>query len=207
MSKRPARRKPTRKASTKVARKPARRPARKPARKPAPARTTRGTVMVQRTSDFVRFARKMIDDMIAGIPDERALDQAPGLPNHKLWTYGHLAVSNAWFASMIDGKPLGVPDSYNQLFGMTSKPTSDPSIYPPLMDVRQVYLDTFNRLAAAFNTLTDDQLTAPPAGDGAGFVNDKLDAAIKAAWHEGWHLGQISLLRKALGGSPLFSQP
>lgn len=192
--------KPRKKASRKAA------PAKSKAKHPAPraAKAPAGRVLAKRTVELLRFARKMVDDMAAGIPDERATEQLAGAYNHKAWTIGHLGDSNAWFASLIDGKPVGNPEGHEQLFGMKSKPTPGGASYPPLDELRAHREATFNRLVAAVEALTDDQLQHDKlAGDGAGFVHDKLDSALKVVWHEGWHLGQIAALRKGLGLPPL----
>ena len=200
--------------ATKSAKRSARRPVRKPAkRKPAKraavkrAGSASSQALARRAAEFLRFARKMVDDMAAGIPDERATEQIAGAYNHKTWTIGHLGDSNAWFASLIDGRPVGTPPGHESLFGMSSKPVADAGTYPSLDELRAHREATFNRLVAAVEALTDDELLNDPLdGDGAGFVNDKFDSALKAAWHEGWHLGQIAALRKGLGLPPLFGR-
>lgn len=165
------------------------------ARSPAPT----ASAVSQRASTLVRFAHKMLADMAGGIPDDRATSQLAGAYNHKLWTLGHLADSNQWFAWLIDGQPMTLPAEWNRLFGMGSTPQDDAAIYPPIADVRAAFEASVDRLCAAIEAHTDAELGGPPAGDGAGFVHDKLDSAFKAVWHYGWHLGQVAALRKGLG--------
>jgi hypothetical protein len=155
--------------------------------------------IARRASGLLRFAHKMLADMAAGIPDDRGTSQLPGAYNHKLWTLGHMADSNQWFAALIDGQGMTLPAEWNKLFGMGSTPADDPAIYPPMADARAAFEASVDRLCAAIEARTDAELDTPPAGDGAGFVLDKLDSALKAAWHYGWHLGQIAALRKGLG--------
>jgi len=219
MSKKPAKKttkKTTKKSASKATRKAAPKagkpvgksagkiPAKTPAasgRKPAGGRSVAAAsnAVSKRSSALLRFSHKMLADMAAGIPDERACEQLPGAYNHKLWTLGHMAHSNQWFASLIDGQPMTSPQEWETLYGMKSKPTSDPAVYSPVADMRAAFEASIDRLCAAVDALSDAELDAPPAGDGAGFVTDKLDSAFKAAWHYGWHLGQIASLRKGLG--------
>ena len=35
--------------------------------------------------------------------------------------------------------------------------------------------------------------------DSHGFAKTRMDVLIRAAWHEGWHSGQLGSLRRALG--------
>lgn len=222
MSKKPAKKsasKPAKKTGKKAAAKPAKAAKRvgKPAgraggkasskkavasgRKPTGGRTgaAASNAVSQRSSALLRFAHKMLADMAAGIPDERACEQLPGAYNHKLWVLGHMAHSNQWFASLVDGQPMTSPQEWETLYGMKSRPVSDPAVYPPVADMRAAFEASIDRLCAAVDALSDAELDAPPAGDGAGFVSDKLDSALKAVWHYGWHLGQVASLRKGLG--------
>ncbi|MCB9840274.1 MAG: DinB family protein [Phycisphaeraceae bacterium] len=166
---------------------------------PAPASSQRSYALGARASAFARFACRMVADMAAGIPDEKSCEQLPGAANHKLWTLGHMAQSNQWFASLIDGQAITFPAEWDRLFGMGSKPSSDEAGYPPIADVRAAYEASIDRLCAAIESLDDQEIVAGPAGDGANFVHDKLDSALKGAWHAGWHLGQLAGLRKGLG--------
>jgi hypothetical protein len=38
-----------------------------------------------------------------------------------------------------------------------------------------------------------------------GFADTKMDLLYKLAWHDGWHLGQLTTLRKFLGLPGLLS--
>lgn len=145
------------------------------------------------------FAQKLTEKYAGVIPNERATAQASPAVNHALWTYGHLAVTNDWVATLIDGKPSALPSNYNALFGMESTPVDDPNQYPSFADIRTAYTRAGQRLVNAVKTLDDSQLGNPPKGEGYGFVNSFGDGILKAAWHEGWHLGQIADLRRGLG--------
>lgn len=195
--------KPAKKAGKPVGKTPSKSPAKKPAasgrKASAGASAASSNAVAMRSSALMRFAHKMLADMAAGIPDERACEQLPGAYNHKLWTLGHMAHSNQWFACLIDGQPMTSPQEWETLFGMKSKPTGNPAEYPPVADMRAAFEASIDRLCAAVESLNDAELAGPTAGDGAGFVNDKLDSALKTVWHYGWHLGQIASLRKGLG--------
>lgn len=170
---------------------------------PAPGTPAPPDPMARRAGAFVRFAHKILADMAAGIPDDHACAQLPGAINHKLWTLGHLAHTNQWFACLIDGQPMTLPAEWEALFGMGSTPSADPAAYPPIADIRAALDASVDRLCAAIESMTAEDLSSPTAFDGAGFVHDRLDSALKAAWHKGWHLGQLAALRKALGIPPM----
>lgn len=205
----PAKKAPAKQAVSKKA-KPAKRakaPAKR-ARKPAssraraasagsPAPAARSTV--DQLVASIRFAASYADNHLNAIPDEHALTQLAGADNHLAWTLGHQAISRAWFASSLSGSMPQMPDTYNGLFGMNSRPSTDPGMYPPLDELRSQYNAALQALLGALASLTDADLATPSIGDSSGFLTTKLDAAVKAAWHEGWHGGQLATLRRGLG--------
>jgi hypothetical protein len=199
-SRKPDRKPSVAKAAKKVARKAAKavkKVAEKAAKKVAVALPT--NLQRDRAIALFKFAHSTTTKWATGFSDQQMVAQATPTSNHVLWCLGHLAISNAWFASMIDGAPIGFSDEWDKVFGMNSKPVSDASAYPPISEVWAAYHKSAERLEDAARARTDADLLKPPAGDSGGFLNDRLDAIYKAAWHEGWHLGQIAEARKAAG--------
>lgn len=170
----------------------------KPAAKAKPS-----TSMREQALSLLGFSHKMITDMMDGVPAAQATAQAAPANNHVLWTLGHLAMTNDWLASLIDAKPSRIPKSYESLFGMGTTPTTEQSGYPSLKDVRAEYDRAYDRLVTAAKARNDAELLEPTAGNGFGFANNKVDCVLKAAWHEGWHIGQIADLRRGLGIKPM----
>lgn len=148
---------------------------------------------------FLRFAAASSDAQLGAVPDAHALAQLHGADNHVAWTLGHQALSRAWFALSISGTMPPIPESYHSLFGMKSKPSADPGMYPALDELRASYRASLDALLAAAEGLTDADLGKPAHGDSGGWLTTRLDAVLKAAWHEGWHGGQIATLRRGLG--------
>ncbi|MBX3367543.1 MAG: DinB family protein [Phycisphaeraceae bacterium] len=213
---------PKKSAPKKAARKS---PARKPAKKAAPAKTAQRKSALKKAASrkataaratpttsrsiadqaiaFLRFAASTADAQIGSMPDEHALSQLHGADNHAAWTLGHQALSRAWFASSISGVMPPIPETYSSLFGGKSKPSADPGMYPSLDELRTNYRSSLDALIAAAESLTDADLGKPAHGDSGGWLTTRLDAVLKAAWHEGWHGGQIATLRRGLGLPPL----
>jgi DinB superfamily len=149
--------------------------------------------------ETVKFAHDMLNKVIAAIPADKALFQIHPTSNHVVWTLGHLATTYAWFQTLFDAKAnAGLPDSYNGLFGMGSNPSPDPAKNPPLAEVRAHYDAAFNGFLQRLEALPEPAAWSACEADTGGFASSKLDAAYKCAWHDGWHLGQVSDLRRAL---------
>lgn len=163
---------------------------------------------VKHAVELMKFAHGMLDKMLESIPADKGLHQQHPSSNHVVWTLGHLASTYAWFATTIDLKagesaPFALPESYGTLFGMGSKPSSDAKAYPSLSDVRKSYDATFAGYVKMVESLTPTQAEEPCAIDTGRFASSKVDAAYKCSWHDGWHLGQIADLRRALGLPPI----
>lgn len=154
--------------------------------------------------DYLDFAHDMAVKA-AAFPDDKATVQAPGQPNHCLWTLGHLAETYNWAASLFDGNPRSLPAEYATHFGMGSTPTADPKAYPPVAEVRANFDRAFERMRSAAAGMSQAQLNESLKEATRGFADTKLDLIYKMAWHDGWHLGQLSTLRKFLGLPGLFA--
>lgn len=175
----------------------------KPAKSVAKAAVA-STVMRDRAIKHAQFTYGLIQKFAAGFADDQIVSQPAGCPNHLLWTFGHLASTASWMNGLMTGQAPIVPESYNGLFGMGSKPTSDAAAYPSFADVKKAYEDSFNAVIAAASKSSDAQLLLPPEQDGGGFVSDKLDVLTKMAFHDGWHIGQLADLRRGLGLPAVF---
>lgn len=144
------------------------------------------------------FAHAITQKAIKDFPESKLTYQQSPTDNHAIWTIGHLAATYAWFKSVFDGAMHPIPDTYNALFGTGSKVNPDSKTYPVFAEVKKRYDETYAAFVAAANKLSDADLAKAPATDTGGFCNDKLDALERAAWHEGWHCGQLCATRKSL---------
>jgi uncharacterized damage-inducible protein DinB len=164
---------------------------------------TTTTVTIQtaksRAIDMLKMARSTNQKLLDGIPESKHFHQLFGTDGHIAWQLGHLATTNAFFAALIDGEPVGVSEKYNKLFGMGSVPTGDKNAYPPFAELKKAFDQTYDRFLAAATEMKDSDVGMPTCMDSGGFCKDRLHAIELAAWHEGWHGGQISNLRKAAG--------
>lgn len=153
--------------------------------------------------ELMKWTHALTLKLADGFNEQQMFYQSVPTDNHLLWTFGHLATAYSWFASLIDGKTADIPADYGTLF-YTNKPTGDSSAYPSLAIVRAESEKAFARLVDAIANLSDADALKPPAAEAYGFATNRLDAAYKAAWHEGWHQGQLSTLRRALGMKGVF---
>ncbi len=150
------------------------------------------------------FTTKMAD----GWPADRVAFQTAPTDNHLLWTLGHLATTYAWFTglltgSMGSGPAAALPASYTELFGYKSTPKPGAAAYPPVAEVKAHMNATYAQFLAALKATPEADLAKPCAMDTGGFASTRMDAVMKGVWHDGWHQGQLSSLRRALSLPPV----
>lgn len=156
--------------------------------------------------ELLNFTHGFLTKVADAIPAEKAMFQPHPTANHLLWTLGHLALTYNWVSGMIDASGSTTPkfpENYNTLFGGPSKPSADASVYPSLAEVRKAYGDAFDAYLKLVQNLPESEVWSAPASDGGGFCSSKIDSAYKCAWHDGWHLGQLTDIRRALGLPPI----
>lgn len=149
------------------------------------------------------WAHETVEKLLASIPPDKITAQGTPTENHALWTMGHLATTYAWFRSLVDGKQTPVPEKFQEAFGMGSTPVADAAAYPSAAEVRRQFNATFKALLRAIDAIKPADLHKPPAAEAYGLAPTRLGVAYAAAWHEGWHSGQLSALRRGLGLPPL----
>jgi hypothetical protein len=171
-----------------------------PARRPkAPARRAVAHDPIQRGVELMNWTHALTTMLLADWPHDKLTHQSSQYDNHALWTMGHLSTTYSWLASLLDGHMTPLPESYNTLFGMGSKPGADASIYPPMGEVRHNFDSTYQRFIDLASKINPADAHKPTVANSHGFAKDRVDVLVKAAWHEGWHSGQLSTLRRCLG--------
>jgi uncharacterized damage-inducible protein DinB len=136
---------------------------------------------------------------------EQWVYQVDSTANHALWFSGHMGVGDNFFLSLVSpGNSRDMP-GYNEMFGIGSKPTNDPSQYPPAEEVLEYMRERRESLLKSLDDLTDDDLSRPTPPGTPEMWPDLISVLETAIWHESLHAGQVSVARKALGNQPLLN--
>lgn len=146
----------------------------------------------------MKMSRDMLNSLLETIPPDKRTFQPCPTDNHVLWVLGHMPLGYGYFAMILGGTVTGVPETYNALFGPGSKPSGDPSAYPPYAELKRVFDSTYEQFMAIVEKMPESDLSKPPAIE-ADWLSDRLAALHAVVWHEGWHGGQIASVRRALG--------
>ena len=124
--------------------------------------------------------------------------------NHALWVLGHLACTDNYFLTSLGQREAVIEESWNKLFGMGANPIADPTAYPSLGEIKAGLQRTRDALIDWLGSLDEQQLAAPLPDELLGFAPTFAAVAGSIAWHEGFHAGQLSAIRRSLGLPRLF---
>ena len=163
-----------------------------------------------RTSIIRLYASNMeqAQKMLSDVPNERMAELPFEGAKHPAWTLGHLALGAGMVTDFIGGNPGGfggVPEAWTETCMPGTECQPDRSLYPAKADLLLAYTSVHERLAAAFESASEEILaTEFPIEDWRAFFPTIGDAAVYVmTHHEGYHLGQLTQWRRAAGFGPV----
>lgn len=144
-----------------------------------------------------RMHTQLFDLVIDNISATDALKRIEDKTNHVIWMTGNLVNNRYWLARI-----LGIEDKdpYEELF-KDAKALDPKANYPELSTLRAQWHQVSPQLYVALMNATDEQLSQPYAlGMGIDFVEEnKLNMVAMCMDRESYLLGQLGLMRRALG--------
>lgn len=163
---------------------------------------------LQLAIDQITFARNYTVRLLDQTKTDDWFRQLPGGITHIAWQVGHLSMAQYRLAlERIRGRRSEdtslIPDDNLTLFGKDSVPVADPARYPTSGDIRSVFDRVHQQLLKELPTLDEKELDQPVLKPHP-LAKTKLWALLWCAQHEMLHAGQIGLLRRQLGYTPLW---
>ncbi len=146
------------------------------------------------------FTLKLAQD----IPDDKLATRACPGSNHAAYVLGHIASTDSFFLSALSGNKAAVPESWGALFAHNIELSDDRTAYPSKHEILEVMASTRAAIVEWLESLSVDQLRAPIEGDLAQFSATIAGLPSSLAFHEGFHAGQLSTVRRALNIPRLF---
>ena len=137
----------------------------------------------------------IVNKAIADVEPEHWFKKPGDDSNHLTWVLGHLIVHRAHTL-----KSLGVDydNSWGELFARGSERVADAE-YPSPEEMRQAWDRVSTELSAALKNSSTDVM-AQPAPKGPPTFDGKVSGTVAFfAFHDTYHVGQVSFLRKWLG--------
>ncbi|PHS18429.1 MAG: hypothetical protein COA78_02050 [Blastopirellula sp.] len=160
------------------------------------------------TKERIIFTQKLVGDFIHGIDKADWFRMPSEGVTHIAWQVGHLAIAN-FGLGITKQRSLGpedadiLPASFPKLFGKGSTPSADASLYPSAEEIHAVYKRVDQHVAKAIEQYDiaglDEKLDPPHP-----LFDTKFKALVFMPSHHMMHFGQIALLRRLFGNSPVF---
>lgn len=147
----------------------------------------------------IKFARGGTRQLLEGIPADKMCVIPAGCSKHALWIAGHLASTDDWFVAEFGGGKPTLPEAWQKLFGMKSEANADARMYPSPAEVTKALDASHAEVLKWVDSLTSEQLEKAMPQEWQAYAPTMADVPIFAAWHEGYHAGQLSAVRKGLG--------
>lgn len=153
------------------------------------------------------FGRRAMEGMVADL-DGKDLVAAPTARggNHALWVLGHLAVSEASIVGkFIKGQEPALKE-WQGLFGLGSEPAGDLSKYPTKAEVLKKSQAVRQETLDLLRSLSDKDLDKPTSVQQNREIFGTIGRClVTMVHHQAFHLGQIAVVRRALGRKPAFA--
>jgi hypothetical protein len=128
---------------------------------------------------------------------------------HIAWQAGHLAMAQHRLClerirgQMPEDKEI-ISDEFTTCFRRESQPIADPDLYPSPARILVVLDRVHQQALRELPRLSEAELNSPPLPPAHPLFDTKLGALLWCAQHEMLHAGQIGLLRRLHGHSPLW---
>jgi len=150
--------------------------------------------------------QRLYINVLDGFTDKETNRRLDGYPqvNHVKYIAGHLLTSQYGLAQIAGLKP---EVKWNDLFAvMGQSEARDDANYPHIDEIREEWNNLYQPVREKLTQLDQDQLTElpPEPFDAVSESNVQLWAFI--THHQAYHIGQIGILRRAFGKSPMSFQ-
>ncbi|MEM8669193.1 MAG: DinB family protein [Planctomycetota bacterium] len=157
----------------------------------------------------VGTARMYTMDMLSHIDRTDWFRQPQEGVTHVAWQVGHLAVAQyALTLKRVRGEKAVdaelISPEYFRLFGIGSKPVPDPESYPAQKDIRAVFDRVHQQVLNESSDWSNELLDAATSEPRHRMFKTKGGSIRWSVQHEFIHIGQIALLRRLLGATPLW---
>ena len=151
-------------------------------------------------ANIYEFSYGAIKRNLDDVTNEESLVQPPGAGNCLNWVLGHIVTARNT-ALKLAGRSAVVGEEVAAHYRRGSAPLQAGGKVPDLATLRGLLSDTQHQLVPALATLTDEALSqpVPEAMRRPPLTGSVADALLRLHYHEGYHNGQIGLLRRLAG--------
>jgi hypothetical protein len=154
-------------------------------------------------SDNIKQTKKMVEQQLADFSEEQMLFRPAKGANHATWQLGHLVISTWGMLAGCDPK-VKPPTAEEKRFGKETAGVDDPAKFPKKAEVIKLFGDMMDAAAAWTSKLSEADMAKPSPEKLRGFVPTVGHVAALFSLHPMMHMGQFTVMRRALGKPVLF---
>ena len=146
-------------------------------------------------AEMLRLNSRLYQNCLAGLSDQAARARPTGATNSAAFIAAHLVDSRYYLLDSLGVKqasPLtGAKGGFNSIENVTT--------FPPLTEIQKAWKTAGDLLGQRLAALTTAELDTPLAPGFPIETQTTLGLLVFMVQHEGYHLGQLGLLRKYSG--------
>ncbi|MEX2174650.1 MAG: DinB family protein [Pirellulaceae bacterium] len=155
----------------------------------------------------IEFARGYTLSILAAIDEADWFTMPPGCPTHVAWQVGHLAMAEYGLClfRMRGRQPIDLElmtGSFRKQFSRGTVPATDSARYPSAEEIRATLDRVHAQVLQESPSFTAGQLPEPVEMPYAVEAT-KLGGLLFCSHHEMLHAGQLGILRRLLGKTPI----
>jgi hypothetical protein len=155
----------------------------------------------------IEFARAYTKTLITDLEPEDWFKMPEGCVSHLAWQIGHLAMAQYGLCLFrVRGRqPIDtelMTSAFRKKYSKGTTPDPDPLNNPPPDEMMRVLERVYEQVMREMPSYSDATLSEPVDMPYAAYAT-KLGALLFCSHHEMIHAGQIGLLRRLLGKSPI----
>ena len=146
--------------------------------------------------DLYRVNDTLFAKAFDGIKDEDMAARPMEAGNSLHYLAGHVVGARYYLAQL-----LGVEEEFpfGTVFNAKQVTPRDPSEYPPISKIQEAWKHISEKLYARMEEMTEEELAAESPLDLPVQDNTLTSAIAFLSFHEGYHVGQLSYIRRLYG--------
>jgi hypothetical protein len=144
---------------------------------------------------IIKFDTGLFEKALAGLDRAALLRRAVEGANPMIWIAGHLANSRFSMATLL-GEPRRSPLA--SVFAMGATVPEDAAL-PNAEELLAAWREISPVVTERLSDATEEQLAAPSPRRLPDGIDSVFGAITFLTYHEGYHIGQMALIRKGLG--------
>ncbi|MEO1717004.1 MAG: DinB family protein [Planctomycetota bacterium] len=145
------------------------------------------------------FSRQATTGFLAGFEGDAFVKRFTADGSHAAYIVGHITFTDDTTLNMLAGDAHTLSEAEQKLFGGGATISETLTDYPPQAELIEKMHAVRAKLVDYFKGLSPAEIIAPVEGPLAQFGDTRAKLMTSIAWHEGFHGGQLSVIRRQLG--------